>query len=179
MALHLGPLAAQEVMLLEQQRPGDDSFWRQLQSIRYDSWPEKRLHVRFGLAGAALTGVSPGRLGCVLPNADGSTGRDSSRRPYPAFVWQWLDLSLALFPQRCVATGSTHLWPDNLLVAACQGRRVTAVVEVDGKPHHDNLREEQQRDGTLDVPVLHLDAAEVGQPGVMEKLVIWVRSLFT
>jgi len=178
MALHLGPEAAEEVRLLERLRSADDFFWRQLQSIRYDSWSEKRLHVRVGLAGAALTGVCPGRLGCVLPNADGSTGRDSSRRAYPAFVWQWQDVSLALFPQRCVATDCTHRWPDNLLVAACQGRRVTGIVEIDGRPHHQDPEAEERRDGELDVPVLHLDAAEVGLPGLLNKIVLWVRGLF-
>jgi transcriptional regulator with XRE-family HTH domain len=177
-ALHLGPEAAQEVNHLERMRPACDSFWRHLQSIRYDSWSEKRLHVRVGLAGAALTGVSPGKLGCVLPNADGSSGRESSRRAYPAFVWRSQEVALAMFPQRCVATQCTHLWPDILLVAACQGRRVTGVVEVDGKPHHGNLKAQKRRDGALDVPVLHLDAAEVGQPGLLDKLVRWVRSLF-
>jgi hypothetical protein len=128
--------------------------------------------------GAALAGVSPGILGCVLPTADGITGRDSSRRPYPAFVWQWQDLSLALFPQRCVVTETTHLWPDILLVAACRGRRVTGVVEVDGESFHQDKAAQEWRDGDLDVPTLHLDAAEVSQPGVLDKLLLWVRSLF-
>ena len=29
-----------------------------------------------------------------------------------------------------------------------------------------------------EVPVLHLDAAEVGYAGVMEKILLWVQSLF-
>ena len=177
-ARYLGAQAVQEVQRLERLRAGDDDFWRLLQSIHYDSWSEKRLHVKVGLAGAVLTGVSPGILGCVLPQADGSTGRETSRRAYPAFVWRWQDVSLALFPQRCVATQREHWWPDNLLVAACGGRRVTGVVEVDGEPYHKNLDGQAWRDADLGVPVLHLDAAEVGQPGLLDKLLLWVRSLF-
>ena len=176
-AIHLGEQAAQEVRNLEKLRPADDLFWRQLQTIRYDSWSEKRLHVKVALTGAELTGVDPKRLGCVLPSADGRTGR-GSRRAYPAFVWQWGDVSLALFPQRCVGTAHTHRWPDNLLVAARRGRRITGVVEVDGEPYHRDLDAEQRRDQELDVPVLHLDAAELGQAGLLDKLRLWTRRLF-
>ena len=177
MAIHLGEHAAQEVRNLEKLRPAHDPFWRQLQTICYDSWSEKRLHVKIGLTGADLAGVNPKSLGCVLPSADGRTGR-SSRRAYPAFVWRCQDISLALFPQRCVGTACTHRWPDNLLVAARRGRRVTGVVEVDGKPYHPDQETEQRRDLELGVPVLHLDAAELGQAGVLDKVMRWVRSLF-
>ena len=176
-AIHLGAQAAQEVRNLEKLRPADDPFWRQLQTIHYDSWSEKRLHVKVGLTGAELAGVNPRSLGCILPSADGRTGR-SSRRAYPAFVWRWRDISLALFPQRCVGTALTHRWPDNLLVAARRGRRVTGVIEVDGKPHHLDLKAKQRRDQELAVPVLHLDAAEVGRAGLLDRLQLWVRSLF-
>ena len=176
-AIHLGGQAAQEVRNLEKLRPADDPFWRQLQTIRYDSWSEKRLHVKVGLAGAELAGVNPKSLGCVLPSANGRNGR-GSHRAYPAFVWQWRDISLALFPQRCVGTACTHRWPDNLLVAARRGRRVTGVVEVDGQFHHQDLEAEQRRDEELDVPVLHLDAAELGQAGLLDELLLWVRGLF-
>ena len=177
-AIHLGEKAAREVKSLEQLRPSHDPFWRQLQNIRYDSWSEKRLHVKVGLTGAELAAVNPKKLGCVLPSADGRTGRSSNRRAYPAFVWQWQDISLAMFPQRCVATEHTHLWPDNLLVAARQGRRITGVIEVDGDPYHLDLEAEDRRDSLLGVPVLHLNAAELGQPGLLDKLLLWVRGLF-
>ena len=178
MAIHLGETAAREVKSLEQLRPAEDPFWRQLQAIPYDSWSEKRLHVRVALTGAELAAVSPQGLGCVLPNADGRTGLNSGRRAYPAFVCKWHDVSLALLPQLCVATESTHLWPDNLLIAARQGRRVTGVVEVDGEPFHRDPAARERRDSLLGVPVLHLDAAELGQVGLLDKLRLWVRSLF-
>ena len=175
--MHLGEQAAEEVRTLQELRPADDPFWRQMQTIPYDSWSEKMLHVRFGLMGAELAAVRPTSLGCVLPSADGRTGR-SSPRAYPAFVWRFQDISLALFPQRCVGTACTHRWPDNLMVAARRGRRVTGVVEVDGEPHHRDLAAQQRRDQELDVPVLHLDAAELGRAGLLDKLRLWVRTLF-
>ena len=87
-------------------------------------------------------------------------------------------MSLALFPQRCVSTDRTHRWPDNLLVAARRGRRVTAIVELDGKPYHQDPEAERRRDEELEVPILHLDAAEVGRAGVVQKILTWVSSLF-
>ena len=77
-----------------------------------------------------------------------------------------------------MATAHTHLWPDNLLVAARRGRRVTGVVEVDGEAYHRDVEAREWRDRELDVPVLHVDAAELGQPGLLERILIWVRSLF-
>ena len=177
MAIHLGELAAQEVKNLEKLRPAHDPFWRQLQTICYDSWSEKRLHVKIGLTGADLAGVNPKSLGCLLASADGRTGR-SSRRAYPAFVWRNQDISLALFPQRCVGTALTHRWPDNLLVAAHRGRRVTGVVEVDGKPYHPDQKAEQRRDLELGVPVLHLDAAELGANPSLLYRSRWFKSLW-
>ena len=175
---HLGGEAGFEVESLELLRTGDDRFWRHLQSIPYASWSEKRLHVNVGLAGASLTGVAPARLGCLLACAHGRTGRDTRRRAHPAFVWQWEDMALALFPQRCVATEREHFWPDNVLVAACNGQRVTAVIEVDGPVHQLNRDKEAWRDGALGVPVLHLDAAELGRPGVLGLVQQWARRLF-
>jgi hypothetical protein len=93
-------------------------------------------------------------------------------------VWRWRDISLALFPQRCVGTDFSNRWPDNLLVAARRGRRITAIVEVDGKPYHRDPEAERRRDEELEVPVLHLDAAEVGQAGVVNRILLWVESLF-
>jgi len=43
-------------------------------------------------------------------------------------------MAVAMFPQRCVGTAHGYRWPDILVVAARGGRRVTAVVELDGAP---------------------------------------------
>jgi len=83
-----------------------------------------------------------------------------------------------LIPAALRGTYRTHRWPDNVVVAAYQGRRVTAVVEVDGKSYHQDEEIARRRDDELGVPVLHLDAAELGQAGLIEKLLLWIRSLF-
>jgi hypothetical protein len=50
-------------------------------------------------------------------------------------------------------------------------------VEVDGPEFHQDSDKERQRELDLDVPVLHLQAAEVGQSGVVEKIQAWARGL--
>lgn len=174
----LGAEAADEVAQLEKLRPKHQHFWRQLNSIRYDSWSEKRLQVNMGLTEAELVGLRPGRVGVVLPLANGKTARRSDRQAYPAYVWSRDDVSIAMFPQRCVGTQRCHRWPDNLIVAARDGQKVTAVIEIDGAEFLQDKARERRRDQDLDVPVLHLDAGEVGHPGVIEKIVQWVMGLF-
>ena len=178
MTSHLGGEAVWEVEQLELLRPAGEHFWRVLQAVRHDSWSEKRLHVKVGLAGADLIAVNSGSLGCVLPCVNGQTGRDASRLARPAFIWQGDDISMAVFPQCCVGTRHAYLWPDNLVVAACRGRRVTGVVALDGKPFHQDREREKWRDKELGVPVLHLDADAVGTPGLTSKILAWVRGLF-
>jgi hypothetical protein len=135
------------------------------------------LHVQVGLTGAELTAATMESLGCVLPVVNGRTGRDSGGCLYPAFVWRWKDVSLALFPQRCVATDLGFRWPDNVLVAARRGRRVTAVVEVDGEAYHDDEEAERQRDAELEVPILHLPARTAGRADVVQTIQVWARGL--
>ena len=178
MAPHLGAEAARQVTQLEAQRPADEYYWRQMNGVPYASWTEKLFQVIVGLTGAELTGVSPGSLGCELPSADGWTGRDSRQRAYPAFVMQQDDMAVAMFPQRCVGTAHGCRWPDTLVVAARGGRRITAVVELDGAPYHGNRDAEKRRDLELGGNVLHVDASEVGKPGLLTKIFDWLGGLF-
>jgi len=150
-----------------------------LNGIPYHSWTEKLFQVIVGLTGAELMGVSPGLLGCELPSANGSTGRDSRKRAYPAFVMQHGDMAVAMFPQRCVGTAHGYRWPDTLVVAAQGGRRVTGVVELDGDPFHGNRDAEKRRDQELGGNVLHVDASEVGKPGLMARIFSWLGSLLS
>ncbi|MDP2325811.1 MAG: helix-turn-helix transcriptional regulator [Gammaproteobacteria bacterium] len=174
---HLGAEAARQVRQLEALRPREEHFWRHLNGIPYDSWTEKLFQVGVGLSGAELTRVSLGSLGCELPSADGLTGRDSRKRPYPAFVTQQGDMAVAMFPQRCVGTAHGYRWPDTLVVAARDGRKITAVVELDGAPFHGNRDAERRRDRDLGVDVLHVDASEVGKPGLLKKIFDWLGGL--
>lgn len=173
----LGEESQQEVTRLEKLRPRDEHFWRKINGIGYQSWTEKRFQVRVGLAGAALVGVRPGRLGAVLPTACGQTGLDASRKAYPTFVFQDGDLSVAILPQRCVGTAVTYRWADSLVVAAIHGRKVTAVVETDGAAYHTDRAKDRRRDEELDVPVLRIDAGQVGEPGLIARMVTWLRTL--
>ena len=174
----LGGRAELDVGALEDMRPETDDLWRRLGAIRYDSCSEKWLHVKLALAGAEAAGVSPRYVGCALPCADGRTGRDAGRRAFPAFVWRYEDIALAVFPQRCVVSQMTHRWPDNLVVAARGGRRVTGIVEVDGRSNHQDQKKEKMRDRDLGVPILHLDADDLGRSGLMDRLLSWLRGLF-
>ena len=154
---------------------GDERFWRNLNSIRFDSGAEKQLVRWLAMSGAQLTGVSWGRLGCSLPVMDGSNGRDAGRRAQPTFLLQDGDMAVAFSPQRCVRAAGGYLWPDLLMVIAREGRRTTAVVEVDGAPWHADKAAEAFRDADLGVSVLHLDAAEVGGRGTLRRILDWAR----
>lgn len=173
----LGAQSQIEVKSLEKMRFAENHFWRQFNSLSYQSWTEKRFQVTVGLTGAELLGVSSRRLGPLLPTANGKTGLDASRQAYPTFVLQQGDLSIAIIPQRCVGTSATYRWADSLVVAARGGRKVTAIIETDGADYHKDRMRDERRDNELDVPVLHIDAGEVGQPGLMERVFAWLRGL--
>ena len=86
MAIHLGASAAEEVSRLERRHSRDDRFWRLVNSLRFDSWSEKRLTVRVGLRCEQLVSVSLAALGCELQGVDGVSGRDTHRQNHPTFV---------------------------------------------------------------------------------------------
>lgn len=161
----------------ENLRKNHNHFWRQLNSITYQSWTEKRFQVRVGLTGAELLGLSSRRIGAVLPTACGMTGRDATKKAYPTFVLQHEDLSIAIIPQRCVGTSQTYRWADSLVVAARNGHRVTGIIETDGAEFHADKNKERRRDEELGVPVLHIDAGEVGDANLMERVFAWLRTL--
>lgn len=177
MAQHLGEAAGQEVEQLERLRPRDERFWRNLNSIHFDSWSEKRLLTRVSLSGVQLTGVAPARLGCELRCVDGKSGRDKSTKARPAFLIRHEDTAIALIPQPCVRTAVGYRWPDILLVVARGGERTTAVVEVQGADFHANALKEMRRTRELGVRVLQVDAAHVGSPGVVHRILDWARKL--
>lgn len=174
---HLGEQAGKEVRELEALRPYDERFWRSMNSFHYDSWSEKRLMARVGLTGVQLTGTSPARLGCALLCVDGKTGRDTSRRAHPSFLIQHGDAAVSWLPQRCVRTPSGVRWPDIILVIAKAGRKVTAVVEVQGAEFHSDEAAELRRTRDLGVRVLAVDAGEIGSPGLVERILDWACSL--
>ncbi len=154
----------------------DEYFWRNFNSIHFDSKAEVRLNLQVAKSGAQLVGVNLSRLGCCLPVMDGASGQNRSGQAFPAYLLEDGDLSIAWSPQRCVRTPAGYRWPDNLLVIACGDKKITGVVEVDGAPFHDNPELEASRDRELGVPVLHLDAADVGRPDILQRIFSWARS---
>lgn len=173
----LGEKAGALVRRLELQRPGDERFWRGINSVRFDSLKEKLLVASVAQRCAQVAGVSLPQVGCALPAVNGITGRDKSRRAYPAMILKDGDVSIAWYPQRCVRTYSGYRWPDNLLVGAMGGHRVTAVVEVDGAAFHQDTERECRREKDLGVPILHLAASHVGRPDTLDQVFNWMRSL--
>jgi len=160
-----------EVRMLEDRQRGE-RYWRDINSLRFDSRCEKSVALAVALGGAALSGVSPARLQCRLPRVQGRTGRFRHHKPHPAFLLKRNGLSLAWYVQICVRTPRGYRWPDNLLVAARNGKKKTLVVEMNGPDFHDDPQREERRDRELGVPVLHLKPGEAD----LQKILDWVES---
>ncbi len=172
-AVHLGQEAAEEVRQLELLRRNQSRFWQQFNSLRFDSWSEKRLLVRVALHGMQLVGVRLKQLGCSLDVVDGRTGGEPGL--HRGFVHKGEHASLVWCPQVAVRTAQTVLCVDNLLLIRVNNRTVTAVVEVEGASFHNDCKKEARRDQQLGVPVLHLDAGRLGEPRLIERILCWAR----
>jgi hypothetical protein len=174
-ALHLGAEARHEVELLEARRAGDDAFWRLLNGLPYDSWTEKRMAVKLGLAHGELVRVAPRRLGACARVVDARTGHDNRHRPLPAMVVGCQGISAALWFQ-CPVRGATTTWKlDALVVVAVGGQRLTVNVEADG-PDHEAWRD-WRREQDLGLPTLRYTAAVVNARGFVRRLFSDLRRL--
>lgn len=174
-ALRLGERAGIEVRRLEELRREDDFFWRQFNSFRFDSWSEKRLLVRVALLGVPLVGVRLERLGCKLRGIHGVSGGTAGL--HRAFVMKGQEASLAWCPQVTVRTTNGYRCVDNLLVVSGGGKSVTVAVELDGAPFHADAKKELRRDRELGIPVLHVDAARLDEPGLITHILAWAKSM--
>jgi len=170
MSIHLGPQAGEEVRQLEKLRGMDDCFWRQFNSLRFDSWSEKRLLVGVALLGGQMIGLRLKDLGCKLDLRDGVTGRAPGL--HRGFVLKGQTASLIWCPQVAIRTRRGHRCVDNLLTLRGGGKTISVAVEVNGKPFH-NAREQRRRDAELGIPVLHIDADRVGKPGLIREILQW------
>lgn len=171
MALHLGREAREEVERLELLRAEDEMFWRNFNSLRFDSWSEKRLQVRLALLGGPLLGIRLARLGCKMQVIDGVTGQEA--KLHRGYVIQGRDASLAWCPQVAVRTEHGYRCLDNLLVLSSGTRSVTLAVEVDGNSFHQDEAKERRRDAELGIPVLHISASQLGAPDLMRRILLW------
>lgn len=177
MAIHLGPEAAAEVRTLEALRAEDELFWRRLNSLLFDSWSEKRFLVNWARWGADLIDLRPASVGCSLRITDPASGLCASGDLSPAFVLAHGETAIAAFPQLSVWTGMQYRRPDLTLVITRGWRRVTAIVEVEGRPFHSDVWRERMRDRELGVSVYHLDAARVGDAAAIQDILNWCESL--
>ncbi|MBN9420646.1 MAG: helix-turn-helix transcriptional regulator [Candidatus Eremiobacteraeota bacterium] len=174
-ALRLGEEAGEEVRRLEALRAKDEAFWRQFNELRFDSWCEKRLLVRVALLGMPLMGVRLERLGCKVAAIDGVSGEKAGL--HRGFVMRGETASLVWCPQVTIRTGVGYRCVDNLLVISGGGKSVTLAVELDGAPFHGDARKEQRRDRELGIPVLHVDAARLDEPGLIASILRWAKAM--
>ncbi len=172
-ALRLGEAAGDEVCRLEALRREDEPFWRQFNSFRFDSWSEKRLLVRVALLGVPLVGVRLEKLGCSLRLMDGRSGKRA--RLHRGFVMKGREASLAWCPQVTVRTDRGYRCVDHLLVMSGGGKSVTLAVELDRAPFHGDAAKEARRDRELGIPVLHVDAARLDEPGLIGRILAWAK----
>lgn len=170
-ALSLGESAAREVQELERLRKEDERFWRQFNSLRFDSWSEKRLLVRVGLLGGQLLGLRLDRLGCSVCAVNGESGQPAGL--HRGYVVAGKKGSVAWCPQVAVATTRGVLCLDNLLLVSSGRKTVTVGVEVDGALFHGDLEKQSQRDRALGIPILHVSADEIGAPGLVTRILEW------
>lgn len=170
-ALHLGSEIRREVERLEILRADDEMFWRNFNSLRFDSWSEKRLQIRVALLGGQMLGVRLVRLGCKLQCIDGMTGEDANL--HRGFIIQGKDASLAWCPQVAVRTEHGYRCLDNLLVLTSKNKSVTLGVEVDGDSYHRDVAKERRRDQELGIPMLHVLASQIGEPDLIRRILTW------
>ncbi len=175
-ALSLGESAGKEVHELERLRKEDERFWRQFNSLRFDSWSEKRLLVRVGLLGGQMLGLRLNRLGCSICAVHGESGEPAGL--HRGYVLAGKKGSVAWCPQVAVATAQGVLCLDNLLLVSSRKRTLTLGVEVDGADFHGDAEKQRERDRALGIPILHLSADEVGKPGLVTRILEWAWQQF-
>jgi len=158
-------------MRLELLRREDELFWRQFNTLRFDSWSEKRLLVRVGLLGGQMLGLRLDRLGCSLAVVNGVTGEKAGL--HRGYVLAGQSASVVWCPQVAVATRMGVLCLDSMLLVSSRGKTVTVGVEVNGGPHHGDLDARRARDRALGIPILHLDACELGKSGLIRRILSW------
>ena len=172
-----GKEAKAELELLQDLRGIDEEFWRKSNLIRSDSLVEKRAQIGLGLLAEQVTGVSWEAVGCQLLSAHGTQGYYTGKQAHPAFLISQRDLVLACFPQRCVRTQRGYRWPDLVVVAARENRKITVVIEINGPKYHTNPMRERRRDAELGVPVLHVCASRV-EAHLPLDIIDWIASQF-
>lgn len=159
---------------LEELKGPDQRYWRNLNSLRYDSWPERWFTAAFARLGAQLTGIRPAKLGCSLTIVNGKTGKDY-KGCHRGFLFEYKGVSIAWVPQVAVRTKKMYRCPDNILMISRGGRTVTAAVEYYG-PHH-TLSSMIDRGLELGVPVNYTPVDFVGTDEAIMGILDWAVEL--
>lgn len=160
---------------LEKEKAHDQRYWRNFNSLRFDSWCERWFLLALALLGAQLTGVRLSAMGCALAVVNGKSGKEF-KGCHRGFLLQYQGVSIVWVPQVAVRTGVMYRCPDNVLLISKGDRTVTAVVEVVGGEYH-TLDELVERAFELKVPFFALDAGWVGDARVMTEILDWAVSL--
>ena len=160
---------------LERAKGPDQRYWRNLNSLRFDSWCERWFLLALALLGAQLTGVRLEAMGCSLAVVNGKSGK-KFKGWHRGFLMEYQGASLAWIPQVAVRTHAMYRCPDNLLLVSRGDKTVTAVVEVVGGEYH-TLDEIVERALELGVPFFALDAGWLGHHEVMTDILDWAVSL--
>lgn len=160
---------------LEQAKGPDQRYWRNLNSLRYDSWCERWFILALALLGAQLTGVRLSYMGCSLAVVNGKSGKEF-KGCHRGFFMQYQGVSIAWVPQVAVRTRSMYRCPDHVLMISKGEKTVTAVVEVVGWEYH-SLHELVDRALELNVPLYALDAGWVGDVRILPEILDWAVSL--
>ncbi|MCW5871319.1 MAG: helix-turn-helix transcriptional regulator [Candidatus Eremiobacteraeota bacterium] len=160
---------------LEKEKGPDQRYWRNFNSLRFDSWCERWFLLALALLGAQLTGVRLSAMGCALAVVNGKSGKEF-KGCHRGFLMQHQGVSIAWVPQVAVRTRAMYRCPDNVLLISKGDKTVTAVVEVVGGEYH-TLDELVERAYELGVPFYALDAGWVGDPRVFPMILDWAVSL--
>ena len=180
MGVHLGRSAQEEVEALEAQWAGQDHAWSLVNQLPFDSWSEKRMFVRAALRKGEIVRVAPRRLGCHTWLAHPRTGEEVAHRAQTALVLEQDGITAFFFPQQTTLTASDRFLRADFLVVASNGqRRVTAVVEVDGRDSHKDPYRDFDWELRINLPVLRLSADAVGRHGDVEAIYQFLDGLLT
>ena len=174
----LGPVigkdAGELLEKLEELKGQDQRYWRNFNSLRFDSWVERWFLVALAMLGAQLTGVNLAHYGCSLAVVNGKTGK-----PYKGchrgFLLQYQGVSIIWVPQVAVRTKAMYRCPDNVLLISKGDKTVTAVVEVIGPDH--TLEETVERAYELGVPFFANEACWIGDDWAITGILEWAVDL--
>lgn len=169
-----GENAARLLEVLEQKVGPDQRYWRNINSMRYDSFPERWFTAAFAALGGQLTGLRLSKLGCSLTLVNGKTGK-AYQGCHRGFLFEYQGISIAWVPQVAIRTHKMYRCPDYVLMISNGRKTVTAAVEIWGCGR--GLTEVIERGLELGIPVFCTTAEFVDTENSIEDILDWAVSL--